>query len=84
MSLETAMREIVAVQIGTTITNDISTIKTLLTFSDEDWQTISRAHMAFMAAADPGPQWKVWAEAPTLFTVDDKGDYHWPKAKGAK
>ena len=84
MNLGTARSEIVGVRIGGMILRDVHTIITLLEQTSDDWELVSRARMAFMAAADLGLEWKRWAEAPTLFTVDDKGDYHWQKAKGAK
>ena len=73
------MREIVGVRIGGTILRDIHMIRTILEHTKDDCELVSRARMAFMAAADLGPKWKQWAEAPALFTVDDKGRYHWPK-----
>ena len=60
--------EIVGVQIGTTIHRDLRTIVALMKHTEMQVALISRAHMALMACCDLGPQWKQWAEAPTLFS----------------
>lgn len=72
------MKEIVAVMIGTIITNDKKTFLEALQ-SNRNIGLLDRKHMQFMAACDLGDRWRALAEADTLFCVDDKGEYHPPK-----
>ena len=66
------MKEIVAVMIGTTITNRIRDINEAFS-KGEEIRMIERRHMEFMAALDLGRKWQELAEAPTLWFSDDEG-----------
>lgn len=76
------MKQIVAAKLGDgVITNDIQKIvcavenETLAEFYD-------RKIMRFMASCDVGRHYDELANAPTLFLIDEKGNYHWPSTSG--
>jgi hypothetical protein len=73
------MREVVGVMVGTTIYRDLNTIYALLRDTEQSWELVTRARMRFMEACDLGPQWKEWANAPTLFIIGKDGNYSWPR-----
>lgn len=64
--------EIVAVKIGTTITNDVQMIIAAIK-AGREVEPLSRVRVNFMAACDVGDHWKRLAEAPTLFCLDEEG-----------
>lgn len=72
------MKEIVAVMLGTIITNDRKIISKAIQ-ENQDIRLLDRKHMEFMAACDLGSRWTHLAESDTLFYVDEDGTYHPPK-----
>ncbi len=72
------MMEIVAVQVGTIITNDLVQIKTDIA-RGLPFRLLSRRSMEFMAGCDLGHHWERLANAPTLFLIDEPGNYKWLK-----
>ena len=74
------MREIVGAKIGTRITNSLTAIKQASqdgTLSD----LLDRKRMQFMAGMDLGRNWEIMAAGPTLFFIDDDGNFHAPNVK---
>ena len=70
------MKEIVAAQIGTIITNIASEIASAVNSGRTDIRFLSRAEMAFMSACDLGEKWTHLAQSRTLFCIDDSGELH--------
>lgn len=70
------MREIVAAQIGTMITNNPGTIAAALE-KDAPIRFLDRLHMQIMASFDLGARWEKLASGPTLFLIGEDGQ---PKA----
>ena len=65
------MREIVAAQIGTIITNDPREIKKGI-LKGTVTRLLDKTHMQMMAAFDLGPRWNVLARSPILFLINDE------------
>lgn len=67
------MKEIVGAIInGGTVTNSVAAIRVACERGTVD-RFLDRRHMEFMAACDLGQNWRIMAEGPTLFCVDDNG-----------
>ncbi len=71
------MREIVGAKIGTRITNDISLIAKA-NHAGETFELLDRKRMQFMAGMDLGRNWEMMSTGPTLFFIDDEGNFHAP------
>lgn len=74
------MKEIVAAKLGTVISRSPRQIGDWVQ-SNQHPEFLERRRFQFMAALDLGSRWKEFAEAPTLFCVDDKGGLHAPGEK---
>lgn len=68
------MAEVVGAKIGNIITNDFAVIVKAAR-DDEAVQLLTRELMSFMSACDLGVNWTKMAEGPTLFLIDEKGEY---------
>lgn len=66
------MDEIVAAQIGTIITTNVSTIRTAFE-GNKVKRFITRREVQFMSCCDLGQNWDRLAVAPTLFCIDKTG-----------
>ena len=74
------MKEIVGAKIGTMITNNRQVISEAFE-AGRVTEFLDRGRMQFMAAMDLGRNWKIMANGPTLFCLDDNGKPHAPNAK---
>lgn len=73
------MKEIVAAQIGTLVTNNPRTILEA-TEKNTISEFLDRKRMEFMAAMDLGERWQKLADGPTLFCMDEAGKIFPPNA----
>lgn len=71
------MREIVAGRAGATVTNCLEDIAKAAAEGRLS-ELYDRSQMRFMAACGLGGNWARLADAPTLFVIEDDGNYVWP------
>ena len=74
------MKEIVGAKIGTLITNDRSVIAKA-SHAGDTFELLDRKRMQLMAGMDLGRNWEMMATGPTLFFIDDDGNFHAPNAE---
>jgi hypothetical protein len=71
------MKEIVAARIGNIVTNDMSDILQAVKSDIRDIELLDRVRMQMMASFDLGERWKILANSPTLFSIDETGIISW-------